>query len=72
MDNTVPETDWEYEYEVYLKLLEAEREEKIISKYYSSEEVWDAMTKAIEGEIPPRYYTSDEVREMAYKAARGE
>ena len=39
-----------YDFEVYCKLLEAERNEEKNHKYYTIDDAWEAMTKAIEGE----------------------
>lgn len=39
-----------YDFEVYSKLAEAEREEEKNHKYYTIDDAWEAMTKAIEGE----------------------
>ena len=39
----------QFESEIYIKLLEAEREAALTEKRYSSKEVLDAMKEAIEG-----------------------
>jgi len=40
----------QFESEIYFKLLEAEREEKMTDKRYTSEEVFEVMQAAIRGE----------------------
>ena len=50
MNTIMPVSELKNDFEIYRKLIEAERNEEKNHKYYTIDNAWEAMTKAINGD----------------------